>query len=192
MKVNFSFKRNSSKGVILPHRLEHDPMALWCLQDDFYLSVLWVKFISKQTNLHVFSMDLTSVPVGGVVEVMVTYLYDADGGVTAARLRCVPGRGTFPAFSWSLNHTSLPAESDSHALAQHAQILIITHITAVTAGYYRCAVRDSFNHNSMWLESSDIHIQKTGNIISLLRCVRQKSLFQKLQVTSLFTAHRQM
>ncbi|XP_056590480.1 Fc receptor-like protein 5 isoform X3 [Triplophysa dalaica] len=122
-------------------------------------------------------VNLAVVPVGGVVEVMVTYLYDADGGVTAARLRCVPGRGTFPAFSWSLNHTSLPAESDSHALAQNAQILITTHITAVTSGYYRCAVRDSFNHNSTWLESSDIHIQKTAGfrvvpmeIVALVFC----------------------
>lgn len=115
-------------------------------------------------EIHVFSMDFISVPVGGVVQVMVTYFYDADGGVTAARLRCVPGRGTFPAFSWSLNHTSLPAEDDSLALAQHGQILIITHIAAVTAGIYRCAVRDSFNNNSTWLESSGIHIQKTGEV----------------------------
>ncbi|XP_057217775.1 Fc receptor-like protein 5 isoform X4 [Triplophysa rosa] len=113
---------------------------------------------SSSRNLEV----IVKIPVGGVVQVMVTHLYDADGGVTAARLRCVPATGTFPAFSWSLNHTSLPAEGDSHALAQHGQILIITHITAVTAGFYRCAVRDSFNHNSSWVESSGIHIQKTA------------------------------
>lgn len=125
------------------------------------------QLISDPVNLEV-------VPVGGAVQVMVMYLYDADGGVTAARLRCVPGRGTFPSFSWSLNHTSLPAESHVHVLAQHGQILIIT---AVTAGLYRCAVRDSFNINSTWLESTGVHIEKTAGfrvmpmeIIALVFC----------------------
>ncbi|XP_057217773.1 Fc receptor-like protein 5 isoform X2 [Triplophysa rosa] len=137
----------------------------WFLQPVSVRGNMGAARCKAKTEIHQLMSDpvnLEVVPVGGVVQVMVTHLYDADGGVTAARLRCVPATGTFPAFSWSLNHTSLPAEGDSHALAQHGQILIITHITAVTAGFYRCAVRDSFNHNSSWVESSGIHIQKTG------------------------------
>ncbi|XP_051967688.1 Fc receptor-like protein 5 isoform X1 [Xyrauchen texanus] len=106
-------------------------------------------------------LQLEVVPVGGAVNVMVTYLHNAVAEVAAARLSCVPTRGTFPAFSWSLNHSSLPAEGDSHVLTQHGQILFLTDINAASPGYYRCQVRDGFDDNSTWVESEEILIKKT-------------------------------
>ncbi len=114
----------------------------------------------KETLLCLCNQPLfVLVPVGGAVRVTVTYLYDVDGMVAAARLKCVPDRGTFPTFSWRLNRSSLPAEGDAHAVTHHGQILILTE---VSTGFYRCMVRDSFNHSSVWVESEDIFIQKKG------------------------------
>ncbi|XP_016105153.1 uncharacterized protein [Sinocyclocheilus grahami] len=116
---------------------------------------------------------LLVVPVGGAVRVTVTYLHDADGMVAAARLKCVPDRGTFPTFSWRLNRSSLPAEGDAHTVTHHGQILILTD---VSAGFYRCRVRDRFNDSSVWVESKDIFIQKTDlaatpmEVIALVFC----------------------
>ncbi|XP_051532175.1 Fc receptor-like protein 5 isoform X2 [Myxocyprinus asiaticus] len=109
-------------------------------------------------------LQLEVVPVGGAVNVMVTYLHNADAEVAAAQLSCVPTRGTFPAFSWSLNHSSLPAEGDSHVLTQHGQILFLTDINAASPGYYRCQARDSFDDNSTWVESEEILIKKTEEV----------------------------
>ncbi|XP_026130504.1 uncharacterized protein LOC113110608 [Carassius auratus] len=101
------------------------------------------------------------VPVGGAVRVTVMYLHDADGMVSAARLTCVPDRGTFPTFSWHLNHSSLPAEG-AHAVTHQGQILILTE---VSAGFYGCRARDSFNDSSLWVKSEDIFIQKREDVI---------------------------
>ncbi|XP_043108822.1 Fc receptor-like protein 5 isoform X2 [Puntigrus tetrazona] len=101
---------------------------------------------------------LLVVPVGGAVRVTVQYLHDADGTLAAARLRCVPDRGTFPAFSWSLNRSSLPAEGSAHAVAGGGQILILTE---VRAGVYGCRARDSYNLSSVWVESEDVLVQRT-------------------------------
>ncbi|XP_065115301.1 Fc receptor-like protein 5 isoform X2 [Paramisgurnus dabryanus] len=111
------------------------------------------------------SVNLEVVPVGGAVQVVVTYLHDVTAVVTAARLKCVPSRGTFPSFSWTLNHTSLPSVGEFHGLGQHGQILVITDITAASSGYYRCAVKDSFDNNSTWVESSEILIQNTDLVV---------------------------
>ncbi|XP_055040098.2 Fc receptor-like protein 5 isoform X2 [Misgurnus anguillicaudatus] len=116
------------------------------------------QLISDPVNLEV-------VPVGGTVQVVVTYLHDVTAVVTAARLKCVPSRGTFPSFSWTLNHTSLPSVGEFHGLGQHGQILVITDITAASSGYYRCAVKDSFDNNSTWVESSGILIQNTDLVV---------------------------
>ncbi|XP_059393444.1 neogenin [Carassius carassius] len=115
---------------------------------------------------------LLVVPVGGAVRVTVMYLHDADGMVAAARLSCVPDRGTFPTFSWHLNHSSLPAEG-AYAVTHHGQILILTE---VSAGFYGCRARDSFNDSSLWVKSKDIFIQKTDlsatpmEVIALVFC----------------------
>ncbi len=101
----------------------------------------------------------------------VTYLYDVDGMVVAARLKCVPDRGTFPAFSWHLNHSSLPAEGDAHAVTHHSQILILTD---VSDGFYRCRARDRFNHSSVWVESEDIFIEKTGEHVLHIQSMSRK------------------
>ncbi|XP_067288271.1 Fc receptor-like protein 5 isoform X2 [Pseudorasbora parva] len=122
--------------------------------------------LSDPVRLHV-------VPVGGAVRVNVTYLYDADSVAAAAQLKCIPGRGTFPTFSWSLNHSSLPPEGAAYMLIHHGQIL---YLTDISSGHYRCRVRDSFNESSIWVESEDILIQKRDlaampmEVIALVFC----------------------
>ncbi|XP_039545929.1 Fc receptor-like protein 5 isoform X1 [Pimephales promelas] len=124
------------------------------------------QLLSDPVHLHV-------VPVGGAVRVMVKYLYDVDAVVTAARLTCFPDRGTFPAFSWSLNHSSLPPGGNAHMEMQNGQILFLTDISS---GNYRCRARDSFNDSSIWVESEDVFIQKTDlsatpmEVIALVFC----------------------
>ncbi|XP_056324283.1 Fc receptor-like protein 2 isoform X2 [Danio aesculapii] len=120
--------------------------------------------LSDPVHLHV-------VPVGGAVRVMVTYLHDVSAMTAAALLKCIPERGTFPQFSWSVNHSSLPAGGD--ALSHRGQILILTDIGS---GYYRCRVRDSFNESSEWLESAEVFVQRTDpalpsmEVIALVFC----------------------
>nr|XP_009304609.1 Fc receptor-like protein 5 isoform X2 [Danio rerio] len=122
--------------------------------------------LSDPVHLHV-------VPVGGAVHVMVTYLHDVNAMTAAALLKCVPERGTFPQFSWSVNHSSLPAGGDAHAVSDRGQILILTDINS---GYYRCCVRDSFNESSVWLESAEVFVQRTDpalpsmEVIALVFC----------------------
>ncbi|XP_067243740.1 Fc receptor-like protein 5 isoform X2 [Chanodichthys erythropterus] len=125
---------------------------------------------SDPVRLHVGEQKI---PVGGAVRVIVTYLYDDDSVVAAARLKCVPSRGTFPTFSWFLNRSSLPPEGDAHVVMQNGQILVLTDISS---SYYRCRARDSFNDSSIWVESEDIFIQKTDlsatpmEVIALFFC----------------------
>ncbi|XP_073773302.1 uncharacterized protein isoform X15 [Danio rerio] len=122
--------------------------------------------LSDPVHLHV-------VPVGGAVHVMLTYLHDVNAMTEAALLKCVPERGTFPQFSWSVNHSSLPAGGDAHAVSDRGQILILTDINS---GYYRCCVRDSFNESSVWLESAEVFVQRTDpalpsmEVIALVFC----------------------
>ncbi|KAK2874717.1 hypothetical protein Q8A67_021870 [Cirrhinus molitorella] len=128
------------------------------------------QLMSDPVRLHVGECVI---PVGGAVRVTVTYLHDAGGTMTAAQLKCIPDRGTFPMFSWRLNHSSLPPEGDAHMVIRHGQILILTDISA---GFYRCWARDSFNDSSVWVESEDIFIQKSDlpatrmEVIALVFC----------------------
>ncbi|KTF80167.1 hypothetical protein cypCar_00031418 [Cyprinus carpio] len=67
----------------------------------------------------------------------------------------------------------LVAEGAAHAVTHHGQILILTE---VSAGFYGCRVRDSFNDSSVWVVSEDIFIQKTDlaatpiEVIALVFC----------------------
>ncbi|XP_036441899.1 Fc receptor-like protein 5 isoform X2 [Colossoma macropomum] len=104
--------------------------------------------------------DLEVVPVRRP-SVVVEYLQTADYVVAAALLQCSINSGTFPLFSWSFNHSSLPSQGHSHAFTLHGKSLILTDINASNSGYYSCRVRDSFNSNSSWLESEGVLVEKT-------------------------------
>lgn len=100
------------------------------------------------------ALTLEVVPVGGsTVKVEVEYLYTANFKMAAARLRCLLSHGTFPSFSWSLNGSLLPPDSQSHALAEGGRTLLLARVTAEESGYYGCRARDSYDESSEWMES---------------------------------------
>lgn len=110
-----------------------------------------------------------SVPVTGTAHVQVEYLHRVDSVEAAAMLQCVITMGTFPIFSWSFNGSTITLEPSSPTFIQHDKILVLTHISPGNSGYYSCRVRDSFNSNSSWVESEEVLVKMTGEILSLLR-----------------------
>lgn len=111
---------------------------------------------------------LLSAPVTGTAQVQVEYLHRADSVESAALLRCVINTGTFPDFAWSFNGSTIPLVANSPTFIQHAQVLVLTHLTDGNSGYYSCRVRDSFNSNSSWVESEEVLVKMTGEILSSL------------------------
>lgn len=116
-------------------------------------------------NLYVF----LSAPVTGTAHVQVEYLCRVNSVVEAALLQCVITTGTFPIFSWSFNGSTIPLEANSPIFIQHGHVIILTHITPENSGYYSCRVRDSFSSNSSWVESEEVLVKMTGEILSSLR-----------------------
>lgn len=116
----------------------------------------------------IHSCILLLAPVTGTAQVQVEYLHRADSVESAALLRCVINTGTFPDFSWSFNGTTIPLEAHSSTFIQHAHVLVLTHINDANSGYYSCRVRDSFDPNSSWVESEEVLVKMTGEILSSL------------------------
>ncbi|XP_038140696.1 Fc receptor-like protein 5 [Cyprinodon tularosa] len=112
------------------------------------------------------ALTLEVVPVGGDVRLEVDYLYTAEAKLDAVKLSCHISRGTFPHFSWLVNNTILPTESQKDFkpqtfLSHQKQGLILSEFSAEYAGYYRCRARDSYEDSGPWAESAAVLVQIT-------------------------------
>ncbi|KAF7656016.1 hypothetical protein LDENG_00047360 [Lucifuga dentata] len=117
-------------------------------------------------------LTLEVVPVGGHAKVEVEYLYRADSKVANAKLHCEISRGTFPFFTWVLNDSIIPSETnvESHihsvlhhyVLADRRRTLILNKLGPEQSGYYRCRARDSYDNSTPWVESAAVLVQVTG------------------------------
>ncbi|XP_015239793.1 PREDICTED: Fc receptor-like protein 5 [Cyprinodon variegatus] len=120
-----------------------------------------------QLNALLYSISiLFQVPVGGDVRLEVDYLYTAEAKLDAVKLSCHISRGTFPHFSWLVNNTILPTESQKDFkpqtfLSHQKQGLILSEFSAEYAGYYRCRARDSYEDSGPWAESAAVLVQIT-------------------------------
>ncbi|XP_061625835.1 uncharacterized protein LOC133476454 [Phyllopteryx taeniolatus] len=114
-------------------------------------------------------LTLELVPVGGDVNVEVEYLYRSDSKLAAARLTCHVSRGSFPLFSWLLNESTLPSETQMDSYLRHIRphyalldwrrTLILAKVDPEEAGYYRCRARDRYDDSGAWLDSGAVLIQ---------------------------------
>ncbi|XP_035039746.1 Fc receptor-like protein 5 isoform X1 [Hippoglossus stenolepis] len=174
--VNFSLSVDDKEVGSLT---ANESLTVWFLVAmvpgmDMGVARCWVK--TEMQELMSEPVSLEVVPVGGDVTAEVEYLYRADSKPSAARLRCVVSRGTFPQISWLLNNSVLPSETNldvqsqddlTHvALANRRQTLVLTKLTSEESGYYRCRVRNSYDDSGPWVESGDVLVRVTDRILN--------------------------
>ncbi|XP_034468060.1 uncharacterized protein LOC117777241 isoform X3 [Hippoglossus hippoglossus] len=174
--VNFSLSVDDKEVGSLT---ANESLTVWFLVAmvpgmDMGVARCWVK--TEMQELMSEPVTLEVVPVGGDVTAEVEYLYRADSKPSAARLRCVVSRGTFPQISWLLNNSVLPSETNldvqsqddlTHvALANRRQTLVLTKLTSEESGYYRCRVRNSYDDSGPWVESGDVLVRVTDRILN--------------------------